>query len=202
MGYCHLSGFRIVADALGLKVLWRRPMVCMVSIVIIGCALAFMAWPIVLLFLLFLAGARLGYRSAPSADAAGEARAIPALPVPSHQTRQTHMSQIVDQILMQRPNWLEARLVKASILWHIHGDRDGARCHCRDLLGRIQRDDPLFEQVCNLYMRTCLPAPSRSTPPAIKIPAEAGFPEWSGLAVAGRGKVVPLPSNRPHLTPQ
>ncbi len=202
MGFCHLSVVRIVAEAVGLKVIWLRPTICWVSIALIGCAIAFQAWPIMLLFLLFLAGALLGNRPKPIADAAAGERTIQAVPDPSLQTRQTHMSQIVDQILMHHPHLLEARLIKASILWHIHGDRDGARCHCRDLLGRIERDNPLFEQVCNLYMRTCQPAPSRSTPPGIKSASEAGFPEWSEFAGLGRGKVVPLSSKRPHLTLQ
>ncbi len=201
VGYCHLSGYRIVAEILGLKVLWSRPLRVMASIAIIGSALAFKAWPFLLLFLLFLAGARLWYRPTSSAHAAGNARPAPAMPVASDRNHQTHMSSIVDQILMRHPHWLEARLIKASILWHIHGDRDGARCHCRDLLGRIQRDNPLFEQVCSLYMSTCRPGPSRSTLPAIKIAAEAGFPNWSGFADAERGDVVPLPSKRLHLTP-
>ncbi len=202
MGYRHISGFRILAEALGLKVLWSRPMIGMVAIAIIGCALALEAWSVLPLFLLVSAGVRQWHRPTPSADAGSKARVGPAMPVPPHQTRQTHMSQVVDQLLTRHPHWLEARFIKASILWHIHGDRDGARCHCRDLLGRIQRDNPLFEEVCNLYMQTCNPAPHRSTPPAINDAPESSFPDWSALAGAGRGEVVSLPSKRFHLRPQ
>jgi hypothetical protein len=73
------------------------------------------------------------------------------------------MDQIVDQVLTRHPESLEARLIKAGILWHFYGDRDGARCHCLDLLNRTPQDDPLFDQICDLYLRTYQPWPQGET---------------------------------------
>lgn len=102
------------------------------------------------------------------------------------------MTQIIDQVLEQHPQLSDAKFVKAGILWHLYGDRDGARCHCRDLLSQIQSEDPLFEQVCDLYTATYEPYPAESSPPAFQHAVVHGNHPSSTPTGGIQAKVIPF----------
>ncbi len=195
--------------------LWR-PIIALAALTSIACAIVFEAWLLLLpSILLFSFDTLLRHRLRPPADADGHFTAIPVADqahapssagIPrdgSVQTRQGQMGHVIDQILRRHPHSPQARLVKASMLWHFNGDRDGARCHCREILGRIRREDPLFEQVCDLYMRTYATASSRSMPLTLNPAADgrlSALPPVPGLKQA---KIVPFASKRPpQATPQ
>ncbi len=208
MTYRNYSVIRIFVEAFGINLCGWRLISALIAIALIACGMAFKVWLLLLPSLLLLAGSLLWERLRPPSDAAGAILGISAAnqadaPTLAHaaskrsdQSPQAHMAHIADQILSQHPHWREARLIKASLLWHFNGDRDGARCHCRDLLGRIQRDDPLFDQVCDLYMRTFDPVPSQAMPPAYQIAAEPGLQDWTADSGIKRAKIIPLPSKR------
>ncbi len=184
-----------------------RPITALAAWTCIACAIVFEAWFFLLpSILLFCADMQLRHRLRAPADADGHFTAIPVADqahapistgIPrdgSAHERRMQMGHVIDQILRRHPHSPQARLVKASMLWHFNGDRDGARCHCREILGRIRREDPLFEQVCDLYMRTYA-ASSRSIPlnPAVDGGLSSALPAVLGLKQA---KIIPFASKR------
>ena len=214
MSYCNDSLIRIFYVAFGAKLSGCRPVIALMALAGIVAGVAFKAWWLLVPASLVLVGSLLAHRLQPSSDKAGTFEGVavpgqmnllvPERPAPNQtdKRRQTRMVRIVDQILRRHPHWREARLIKASMLWHFNGDRDGARCHCRDLLGHIQRDDPLFAQVCDLYLHTFNPVPSQSLPTAFEVAVEPGPLEWSTASSMKQANVIPLPSNRLRATPQ
>ncbi len=68
--------------------------------------------------------------------------------------RSERLNPIVGRGQAHHSLYREAQLIKAGVLWHLHGDRYGARGHCHDLLSKIQPSDPLFAEICNLYLCT------------------------------------------------
>ena len=204
----RVTGFR--SEAVGLKFSGWRPIFVPAAVVTMAGAVVYEAWLLMLpAFLLLCAVALWRHHLQPNTYSAAPLKVIKAadqthaltltgtLGDGFDENRREQMARIVDQVLRQHPHSPEARLVKASMLWHFNGDRDGARCHCRDILGRIQREDPLFDQVCDLYLRTCAPTLSRSRPPAFNLAADAGRPDRSAVSGLKQAKIIPLSSKRP-----
>ncbi len=204
----RVIGFR--SQAVGLKFSGWRPIFVSAAAVAITGAVVYEAWLLMLpAFLLLCAVALWRDHLRPDMDNAAPLEVIKAADQTHAQisagtlrdgfdeNRRAQMERNVDQVLRRRPHSPEARLVKASMLWHFNGDRDGARCHCRDILGRIQRDDPLFDQVCDLYLRTCTSTLSRSRPPAFNLAADAGRPDRPAVSGLKQAKIIPLSSKRP-----
>ena len=199
----RVTGFR--SEDVGLKFSgWRPIFVSAVAVAIAG-AVVFEAWLLMLPAILLLSAvATSRHHLRPPTDIADTLRAIAV-------TNQTHtlalagplgddldanyrtqMAHTVDQILRQYPLSPEVRLVKASMLWHFNGDRDGARCHCREILGRIQRDHPLFDQVCDLYLRTYGSALHRRISPAHNLAADVGRPDRAAASGLKQAKIIPF----------
>ncbi len=204
----RVIGFR--SEAVGLKFSGWRPIFLTAAAVAMMGAVVYEAWLLMLpAFLLLCAVALWRHHLRPETDSAAPLKVIKeadqthvltsagTLAGGFDENRRAQMGRIVDQVLRRHPHSPEARLVKASMLWHFNGDRDGARCHCRDILGRIQREDPLFDQVCDLYLRTCAPTLSRSRPPAFNLAADASRPDRSAVSGLKQAKIIPLSSKRP-----
>jgi hypothetical protein len=201
-----IPGVAIFAKADG----WM-PVPVLAAVAGIVCAVIFEAWILLVpAILLLYAGAFMSHCLMPPGDAAArgirnpvtEQAHVPAsASTPRYdavQKRQARMAHIVDQFLNRHPHSSKARLVKASMLWHFYGDRDGARCHCREILARIQREDPLFEEVCDLYMQTCASTASRSVPPAHHPATDEELCAWAAVSSAKQAKIIPFSSKRPH----
>ena len=207
---CHFRVARIWTEATGFKFDGWWAFIMLTVLAVIACAFFFEAW-LLLLPAILLPGTRALswprlrssaemidiFNGCPVADRAHVQTSASPPSAGSVQSRWAQMSQIVDQILERYPHSPEARLIKASMLWHFNGDRDGARSHCREILGRIRREDPLFEQVCNLYLRTHEVDLSRSMFPALNIAAEDDPPAWPPDPGLKSGKIIPLPSKQP-----
>jgi hypothetical protein len=187
-----------------------RPVLMLAAVAGIVCAVVFEAWILLLPALLVLyAGALMRHCLMPPGDAAAQGIRNPVTDqahVPASastprydaiQKRQARMGHLVDQFLNRHPHSSKARLAKASMLWHFYGDRDGARCHCREILARIQREDPLFEQVCDLYMQTCASTASRSVSPSHHPAADGELCAWAAGLGVKQAKIIPFPSKRP-----
>ncbi len=186
-----------------------RPIILLTAMVAITCAVVFEVWMLLLpAMLLPYAEARWHQRLQASAGVADAFRGFPMeslvpAPIPAaaphdacaHNHR-PQISPVADWIVRHHPNLPAARLVKASMLWYFNGDAEGARCHCREILGRIQREDPLFEQVCDLYMQTHDSAIKRRMSPARNIAADAGRPDRPAAVGRRPAKIIPLPSRR------
>ena len=207
---CVFRVARIWTEATGLKFDGWWTFIVLTVLAIIACAFFFEAW-LLLLPAILLPGTRALswprlrssaemtdiFNGCPVGDRAHVQASASPPSAGSVQSRRAQMSQIVDQILERYPHSPEARLIKASMLWHFNGDREGARSHCREILGRIRREDPLFEQVCNLYLRTHEVDLSRSMLPALNIAADDDPPVWSPVPGPKSGKIIPLPPKQP-----
>ncbi len=104
------------------------------------------------------------------------------------------MNPIVGRGQTQHNLFREAQLIKAGVLWHLHGDRHGARGHCQDLLGKIRPDDPLFAEICNLYLCTCRTPPSRAAKPSVPLPAGFTKSMRPMPVTVGGAKIIPFKS--------
>jgi hypothetical protein len=99
---------------------------------------------------------------------------------------------ITDQVLAHYPRLREAKLIKAGLLWHLHGDRDGARGYCRDLLCQTRTDDPLMEHICDLYRQTSNPGAAESGPPGWRHRQDRGHQRGPIASRAARTRVIPF----------
>ena len=188
----------------------RRLIIALAALTCIVCAIVFEAWLFLLPSILFFcADMLLRHRLRPPADADRHFTAIPVADqphapistgIPRHGSPHrswTQMEHVIDQILRRHPHSPQARLVKASMLWYFNGDRDGARCHCREILGRMRREDPLFEKVCDLYMHTYAAASSRPMPLTRHPAADGGLSALPAVPGLKQAKIIPFASKCP-----
>jgi hypothetical protein len=99
---------------------------------------------------------------------------------------------ITDQVLAHYPRLREAKLIKAGLLWHLHGDRDGARGYCLDLLCQTRPDDPLMESICDLYRQTANPGAAESGPPGGRYLPDRGHQRGSTASTTARAHIIPF----------
>jgi hypothetical protein len=178
MGYCHYSAFRIICEVLRLESPMRLAIIVAALSAGGGAAIAFHNG---MVFLGIMGGCallwhcRLQRPRAAGAVTRSQAVEFPVSPgkLKADRCRRppagtTQMVAIVDQVMARYPRLREAKLIKANLLWHLHGDRDGARGHCHDLLSQTRTDDPLLEHICDLYLRTCKSRASESGVPAFR----------------------------------
>lgn len=74
-----------------------------------------------------------------------------------------------DALAAERKAHLEALRVKAHHLANTSHDIYGAQRYCLEIIGQTEKEDPLFLEACDLYMRTITDRPRcrhESTPPA------------------------------------
>jgi hypothetical protein len=92
---------------------------------------------------------------------------------------------------LEREAHLESLRGKAHHLASACHDIYGAQRYCLEIIGQTEKDDPLFTEACDLYMRTITDPPRRgrdSMPPGLLSPRHSASRPFSAGA-----DVIPFP---------
>jgi hypothetical protein len=96
-----------------------------------------------------------------------------------------------DAQALEREAHLESLKVKAHHLASACHDIYGAQRYCLEIIGQTEKDDPLFTEACDLYMRTITDQPRRRrdlTSPGLLIPRHN-----ASRPVSAGADVIPFP---------
>ncbi len=199
MKFGGVSLFSIVLEALRLRVLKRRVGMSIGLASAIVLTLVVDIWWGALLVLL-LAGSLLWRgqcRRLPSARQTDKVAVCPnnnAGPLRFPLIRPASITPILDRFESRHALGKETQLIKAGVLWHLYGDPHGARGHCLDLLGKMQPEDPLFAEVCDLFFSTCQTPADRTVRPVVPLSVDI-FDTMPSTPVTHSGaKIIPFKS--------
>ena len=206
MNFGGVSFFSIVFEALRLRIFERRVGMSIGLASAIVLTLMVDIWWGALLGLLLAVSLlwRGQYHRLPSAEQTDKASACPndnAGLLRSPLLRPASITPILDRFESRHSLGREAQLIKAGVLWHLYGDRHGARGHCLDLLGKMQPEDPLFTQVCDLFFSTCQTPADRTVRTGVPLSVDA-FDAMPSMPVTDSGaKIIPFKSRDAGAAP-
>jgi len=100
----------------------------------------------------------------------------------------------------ERSDRLEALRAKAHLLADTCHDSYGAQRCCLEIISQTEKEDPLFIEACDLYMRTITSRPQRVPDPPRRIPLNPSNPRSIGAQHPAHGTAnvisFPLAANR------